>query len=170
MLASNTMYVKSFSTRSASTEDYARLGVAASSLGWVRFDRTFFNVRVFNPHAPSNQSSQIAASYRRHEKRNKYEQHIRETEHATFAPFVLSSSGGMGPCAMTVKETRSLLAEKHNVSYSSMMGLLCCRLNFALLRSSIMCICGSRSSRHRPRHIDLDAIDLAITEGGVALS
>ena len=65
------------------------------------FDRTFFDVRVFNPHAPS---SQIAASYRRHEgeKRNKYEQRIREIEHATFAPFVLSSSGGMGPCAMTI--------------------------------------------------------------------
>ena len=141
-------------------------------VGWGRFDRTFFDVRVFNPHTPSKQSSQIAASYRRHvrEKRNKYEQRIRETEHATFAPFVLSSSGGMGPCAMTVlKRLGSLLAED-NVSYSSMMGLLCCRLSFALLRSSIMCIRGSRSSRHHPHRIDLDAIDLAITEGGVALS
>ena len=60
-------------------------------------------------HAPSNQSSQIAASYRRHEreKRNKYEQRIRETEHATFTPFVLSSSGGIGPCAITVLKITS---------------------------------------------------------------
>ena len=56
--------------------------------------------------------------------------------YSTFAPFVLSSSGGMGPCAVTVsKRLGSLPAEKHNVSYSSMMG---CRLSFALfIRSSI---------------------------------
>ena len=66
------------------------------------------------------------------------------------------------------KRLGSLLAEKHDIPYSSMMGLLRCRLSFALLQSSVMCIRGSRyrSSRHRPRRIDLSTTDLAIYCGG----
>ena len=110
--------------------------------------------------------------YKRHEreKRAKYEQRVREVEHATFAPFVMSVTGGIGPCASVVtKRLGSLLAEKHDIPYSSMMGLLRCRLSFALLRSSVMCIRGSRSSRHRPRRIDLSTTDLAIAEGAIPL-
>ena len=163
---------ESFSTRSASIEDSARLDVAASGFWGGRFERAFFDVRVFNPHAPSNQTNRIASSYKRHEreKRAKYDQRVREVEHATFAPFVLSVTGGIGPCASVVtKRLGSLLAEKHDIPYSSMMGLLRCRLSFALLRSSVMCIRGSRSSRHRPRRIDLSTTDLAIAEGAIPL-
>ena len=141
---------ESLSFRTASTEDNARLDVAASGFWGGRFERAFFDVRVFNPHASSNRTSLIASSYRRHEqeKRRVYERRVREIEHATFTPFVMSSTGGIGPCASVVlKRLGGLLAEKHAASYSSVMGLLRCRLSFALLRSSIMCIRGSRSSR-----------------------
>ena len=159
-----------FSNRTASTEDNARLDVAASSFWGGRFERAFFDVRVFNPYAPSNRTPQIASSYRRHEceKRRVYEQRVREIEHASFAPFEMSSTGGIGPCATVIlKRLGALLAEKHDTPYSSVMGLLRCRLSFALLRSSVMCIRGSRSSRRHPGRIDLSAPDLAISEGNV---
>ena len=163
---------ESFPHRTASTEDNARLDVAANGFWGGRFDKAFFDVRVFNPHAVSNRTPLIASSYRRHEqeKRRVYEQRVREIEHATFAPFVMASTGGLGPCAtVTLKRLGALLSEKHSTPYGSVMGLLRCRLNFALLRSSVMCIRGSRSSRRRPGHIDITATDLVISEGNVPL-
>ena len=129
---------ESFSTRSVITGDNARLDVAASGFWGGRFEQTFFDVRVFNPHAPSYRSSQPAATYGRHEreKRLHSEQRVQllEVEHASFVPFVMSCTGGAGPCATVVlKLLGALLAEKHNSSYSTVMGLLRYRLNFALI-------------------------------------
>ena len=139
---------ESFTARSVITGDSARLDVAASGFWGGRFERTF-DVRVFNTHAPSNRSPQLATTYRRHEreKRLHYEQRVLEVEHASFVPFVMSCTGGAGPCATVVlKRLGALLDEKHNSSYSTVMGLLHCRLNFALLRASVMCLRDSRSS------------------------
>ena len=69
---------ESFPLLSASTEENARLDVAASGFWGGRFERAFFDVRIFNPYAPSNQTPQIASSYRRHEneKRRVYERRV----------------------------------------------------------------------------------------------
>ena len=106
----------------------------------------YIDVRVFNPHAPSNLSSQICLSYRRHEREKhlKYDQRVREVEYASFVPFVLSCTGGIGPSEnVFLKRLGALLAEKHNTEYSLVTGLLCCRLNFALLRAAVMCLHGT---------------------------
>ena len=60
--------------------------------------KTFFDVRVFNPIAPSNRGQTPAAAYRKHEREKKraYEQRVREVEHSSFTPLVLSASSGMG--------------------------------------------------------------------------
>ena len=59
--------------------------------------KTFLDVRVFNPFAPSNRNATIDRCYRRHEmdKKHAYEQHIREVEHASFTPLVMSATGGL---------------------------------------------------------------------------
>ena len=64
------------STAKVLTEYGAKLDVAADGFWGEWFERAFFDVRGFNPHATSNQTSQIASSYRRHEneKRRVYEQ------------------------------------------------------------------------------------------------
>ena len=63
-----------------------------------RFERAFFDVRVFNPHTPTNRRLQLASCYhsRENAKKRVYEQHIREVEHGSFIPLVLSVTGGMG--------------------------------------------------------------------------
>ena len=93
-----------FPLRSTNVEDNARLDMRTQNF-WDKSKRTtFFDVRVFNSHAPSNCSSSSDASYRRHkrEKRRSYEQRILEVDHGTFTPLVLSSSGGWGMCAFIV--------------------------------------------------------------------
>ena len=87
-----------FHLRSASTEDQARLEVVASGVWGGRFERTFLDVRVFNPYAPSNRTSSLSVCYHRHEqeKRRRYDRRIREVERSSFLPVVLSATRGCG--------------------------------------------------------------------------
>ena len=78
-------------------QDGARLDVAMNGFWGGRHERTFCDVRIFNPHAPTNRNTNLAACYRRHErlKKNFYEQRVLEIEHASLTPLVFSASGGM---------------------------------------------------------------------------
>ena len=99
-------------------------------------------------YAPTNRRLQLSSCYRSHE--NAYEQRIREVEHGSFVPLVLSVTGGMGRIATTTyKRLASLLSSKWNQPYSNTLGWLRCRLSFALLRASILAIRGARSSSGR---------------------
>ena len=109
----------------------ARLDVAADGFWGSRFERAFFDVRVFNPYAPSNQHSSLQACYRNHEnaKKRAYDQRIREVEHGTFTPLVFSCTGGMGRAAVTTyKRLAALIAAKKDEPYSATMGWIRCRL------------------------------------------
>ena len=147
-------------------DDAARLDIKASGLWGGRFEQAFFDVRVFNPCASSNLASKPIVAFRRHEnqKRNHYDQRIREVEMATFTPLVFSACGGMGPGATaTVKRIASLLADKWAQPYSRLMCWLRCRYGFALIRASVMCLRGSRQ-----RHTGLTRPDLALAEARVS--
>ena len=123
-----------------------------------------------HPNAPSNCSGSISAAYKKHEdiKKRAYGQRVREIEHGVFTPLVFSTTGGMGREAITFyKRLADKLAWKQQKPYSVVMSWLRCKLSFAAIRSSIMCIRGSRSSTHRPVR-DAD-ITLATSEGFVPL-
>ena len=97
------------------------LDVAVSGLWGSRFERTLLDIRVFNPHARSNRSAPHTTVYRRHEKEKRrcYEERVREVEHATFMPVVLSASGGMGRAATSLYRRIALLrAERRKEQYS----------------------------------------------------
>ena len=66
---------------SAVTDDGTRLDIAASGFWGGRYERAFFDVRIFNPHAPSNRQP-ISTCYRKHEnaKKRAYEQRVREID------------------------------------------------------------------------------------------
>ena len=133
----------------ANSRTGARLDIAANGVWGGTFERTYFDVRVFNPHAPSNRQTNLQSVYRKHEKIKKraYEQRIREIEHATFSPLVLSATCGLAMEANTFyKRLASMLASKWDHNYSSTLCWLRCRLAFSLLRSSIQAIRGARSS------------------------
>ena len=153
--------------RSANTENGARLDIRAGFF-WNRSQDAFFDVRVFHPNAPSNRSTNISSAYRKHEllKKREYGQRVRDVERGVFTPIVFTTTGGMGREAATFyKRLADMIAGKQQKPYSTVMGWLRCRLSFATLRSAIMCVRGSRSSRHRP--IRVPDITLATAEGHV---
>ena len=136
--------------RTSIASEGARLDVSVKGFWGGRHERTFLDVRVFNPHAPSNKNVSIANCYKKHEneKKRAYEQRIREVEHSSFTPIVLSATGGMAKQSTTFyKRLASRLAEKWEQPYSTTLYWLRARLSFSLLRSAIQCIRGARSSR-----------------------
>ena len=151
---------------SAIGADGARLDVAAKGFWGGRHERAFFDIRVFNPHAQSNHQP-IPTCYRRHEntKKRAHEQRVREVEHGSFTPLVLSLTGGMGSAAtVCYKRLASLIAQKRDQPYSRTMAWVRCSLSFALLRSSIQCIRGARSSIGRMGRELLPPVDLVTSE------
>ena len=97
-------------------------------------------------------------------KKRAYEQRVREIEHGTFTPLVLSATGGMGNATICYKRLTSMIATKHDQVYSSTMSWLRCTLSFSLLRSAIQCIRGSRSAGGRAAKQQLPPIDLVATK------
>ena len=139
-----------FTGRSTNTTDGARLDIAANGFWGGRSEKCFFDVRVFNPHAPSNSQIPLERCFKKHEmeKRRNYSQRIQDVEHASFTPLVLSASGGFAKEATVFyKRLASMLAEKWDKPYSTTLNWLRCQLSFSLLRSAIQCLPGARSSR-----------------------
>ena len=162
---------ETFHYRTANVEDNARLDVKAQGFWGSNRQCAYFDVRVFNPQAPSNCTQTTAASYRRHEneKRRAYEKRVVEVEHGSFTPIVLSSTGGWGPSASIMyKRLASLIAMKHAASYSETMRMIRCKIAFSLIDSAVMCLRGARSSFHKPvKALDLidTPVDLVVSEG-----
>ena len=96
---------------------------------------------------------------------------MQEVEHGVFTPLVLATTGGLAKeCDVFYKRFASLVAEKHHQPHSLVMGWLRCILSFALLRSAILCIHGTRSFQHHPwidSSENMGSIDLVTSEAMV---
>ena len=78
----------------ANRQDEARLDIRAQGFWGKRWQDAFFDVRVFNPHAPSYRHTSPSACYKEHEEeRRAYDQRVQEIEHGTFPPCFLSHKG-----------------------------------------------------------------------------
>ena len=134
-------------------------------------DKALFDVKVFNQYAKSNQKFTLASFFCHHEKSKKraYEQRIVEVEHGSFTPLVFSTTGGMGRLAsIFYNQLALLLAEKRHQPYATTMGWLRCLVSFCLLRSSILCICGTRSHQNCIPRLPA-SFALAVSESHVAV-
>ena len=136
---------------------------------WHWHQCTFFDVQVFNPLAPSNRRLPLPQCFRSHEreKRRAYEQRVREVEHGSFTSLVFAATGGMGKAAtLTYGRIASLIATKRAQPYCQVIGWLLCVLGFNLLRSAIICICGTRDQFH----VSLvnSEIEVAVCEGRIS--
>ena len=162
-----TLSGETLTLETAATKDEARLDIRAQGFWGNRYQRAFFDIRVFNPNAPTYQNLQLASAYRKQEreKQIRYEQRVREIELGSFTPLVLSTSGGMAKSTtVAYKRLASLLASKRDRPYSTVIAWLRCHLSFSLLRSSVSCLRGARSSVGHASH---DVIDLAVSEGRI---
>ena len=153
--------------RTANRDVEARVDIKARGF-WSRSSQeAFFDVRVVHPFAPSYRNTPIDTLLRNHENRKKreYGERIRDIERGSFTPLILTTTGGMGrEATVFYKRLASLLSEARNEAYSEVMGWIRCRISFALLRSSISCIRGSRRSR---TELDIYQIPLARAEASI---
>ena len=132
-----------------------------------RFERCFFDVRVFNPYAASNRSAHIQSAFNKHEaeKRRHYAERVREVEMSGFTPLVLATTGGMGSAATTFyRRLAVLMAERRSVGYHTHISLIRSRLAFALLRANVMCLRRARSPFPWHRGMDDASPDVPVAE------
>ena len=94
------------------------------------------------------------------------EQWVREVEHASFVPLVMSATGGLARQASNFyKRLASLLADKWEQPYSTTLYWLRCSLSFSLLRSAIQCVRRARSLKGHP--VKLTPVDLVTAEASL---
>ena len=80
-----------------------------------------------------------------------------------FTPLVFSTTGSTGKEGTTFyKRLADMLSRKQEKPYSVVMGWMRCRLSFAILRSAIMCIRGTRSAFGKP--INEESLTLAAAD------
>ena len=111
----------------------------------------FFDIKVVSPYSKSYSRMTTASLFRMAEnaKMREYAERIRDVEHADFNPLVFTTAGGMAPqCQIVVKKLAAVLSEKQGVPKSVVTGWLRCRLSFALLRTTLLCVRGTRAKRN----------------------
>ena len=155
--------------QSAIKDDNARSDIRAEGFWNSTHQSAFFDIKVFNPIARTYCKQPLQTCYRNLEnsKRRNYQDRIINIEHGSFAPLVFSCAGGIGPVATTVyHRLASMMSMKYDDNYSRTMLYIRTKLGFALQRSAIRCIRGTRSTFRQ----DLSTInvDLALTKGKVA--
>lgn len=121
------------------------------------------DVKVVNPLSETYRSCSLDAVYKRaeEEKKRKYDQRVRDIEHGSFSPLVFSTGGGLAPISTQVfHRLAQMLSEKSNKPYSSVINYIRCKLSFSLIRSTIRCLRGTRSTFHSHRHSESGDIDI----------
>ena len=149
--------------RSANRSNEARLDISARGV-WCRNQRAFFDVRVFNPNAPRYVHQSLPKTYVTHEreKKRKYNERVLEVENGSFTPLVFTVFGGMGQeCQMFFKRLCQLLSEKRGERQAMVASWVRTKTSFALLRSTLMSI---RGSRHR-YYKEAGELDMALDVG-----
>ena len=142
-----------FNYKTANVEQEARVDISARGF-WNRGQKAFFDLRVFNPLAPCYSSRlSLDAAHDRNErdKTRKYSERIINVEQGTFTPLVFTSAGGMArQSQIFYKRMAELMAEKRGEKKGFFAAWLRCKLSFSLVKSALLCLRGTRSSRtHR---------------------
>ena len=132
---------ESLSGATTNSQDGARLDISANGVWGGTFEKTYFDVRIFNPHAPSNKNISLQACYGKHEKEKKrtYEQRIREIEHSRFTPLVLSTTAGMSKETAVIYNHLTLCSPRngnHHIKHTVLATLPPWRLPSTVLHSS----------------------------------
>ena len=83
--------------RNGNNAENARLDVSGIGV-WGPFERTFLDIRVMHPNAPSYVDKSIDQVYTPLEKEKKraYNERMTQMEKGTLTPIVMSTSGGVG--------------------------------------------------------------------------
>ena len=107
-----------------------------------------FYLRVFDPNACCclNKSLQQYHFIIENEKKRYYNKRFLQVDHGTFMPLIFSIYGSMGREYQKIYSRLSdLLSEKRNLPKSVVPNWVRLKVCFALLKSSLLCLHGSRT-------------------------
>ena len=151
--------------RGANKAPDARLDIRARGF-WAREQSAFFDVRVCHPNADSYKNLTPEQIYKFHEndKKRLYSSRVLEVERGTFTPLVFTTTGGMSnECQRYHSRLAELLAVKKQESYASTITWIRTRVSFAILRSALVCLRGSRSRRRTTPNIQETDLELEVS-------
>ena len=154
---------ETFNYRTANTDDHARLDVSARGV-WVKGSKAYFDIRVFNPLAQSYMNQTLKAAHKTNEgnKKREYAERILNVEHGSFTPLVFSCFGGMGTeCNHFFNRLSDKISEKRDINTSYGRSWVRTKLSFCLLRTTNLCIRGSRT-RHQYTHESVAETDIRV--------
>ena len=153
-------------TNSSCTEDEARLDISAKGIWGSRFERSLYDVKIFNPYASTNRIKDTKYSYLLHEnlKRLKYHDRIVDIEHGCFSPLIFATTGGASPIThKPIRRIASLIDQKSNERYSKVINFIRTRVSFGLLKSTILCIRGCRGQKSKtPDDISIETFNVEV--------
>jgi hypothetical protein len=151
-----------FEFKSANKDAEARSDIKCCGF-WSNQRQAYFDVKVVSPFARSNVHKKPAQLFNAAErsKIREYRERIRQVEHGDFNPLVFTCTGGMAPqCHLVLKRLAEQMSKKQNIQHSVVSGWLRCRLSFALLRTTLLCVRATRSKRF----VFDNNIELAVSE------
>lgn len=131
--------------RRSNTSDQARLDIISARGVWSPFDRTFLDVRVSHPNAPSNRSKTLKKLYEDNEKEKKlaYNDRVINIEKGNFSPLVFLTTGGMAKeCLRFNNRIADLISRKRGERYSDVVKYIRTKLRFSMLRSTLIALRG----------------------------
>ena len=101
---------------------------------WSTFERTFYDVRVLHPNAPSYQ--QVAPAQ------------LHRTHHSCIMSRRKSTFGGCGPLATRYhKRLAEKIATRKNEEYRDVINHMRTKVRFSILRSTLIAVRGERGKR-----------------------
>ena len=135
-------------TRGSNKAQDARLDIHARGF-WEPQRSAFFGVRVSHPNAESYRDLEPQQIYRLHEneKKRQYSSRVLDIEYGTFTPLIFTITGGMGKeCLNYHSRLAELIAIKKEEDCAKTISWIRARISFALLRSALICLRGTRTT------------------------
>ena len=138
---------------------------------WRHGQDAYFDVRVTHVNATTNRNRDTADIFREHElaKKREYLQRVLEIQHGSFTPLVMGTNGGMGEeCKKFITHLANKLASKQHEQYSDVITWIRTKLSFEILKSTILCIRGSRTPYKSMREFEVgEDFKLSIMEANI---
>ena len=128
--------------------------------------QAYFDVKVVSPFARSyshlTQKSILQTAEK--SKMREYRERIKEVEHSDFNPLVFTTVGAMAPQSQIVlKRIAEKMSDRKGVARSVVTGWMRVRLSFALLRTTLLCV---RGTRRKKFHCEMN-VDLAVSQAKI---
>ena len=130
----------------------------------------FFDVRVCFPNADTNKDLELSNIYKlqEEEKKRKYAERVNEIEHGTFTPLVFTTTGEMSKeCKTYHSRLAELIANTKGEQYHTTAAWIRAKICFSLLRSSLVCLRGSRALEKTTNDINKIGMDIEVAESSI---